>query len=108
MRKAYTVKSAFLALQTAESDPSTTPEQKHILEEKAAKVAIEALWSGVRLEIHDVLKEVCDIVLDPKVLTKEHCMERIVALERLGTEFESVKPDIVVEEFVNVEHKGTE
>jgi hypothetical protein len=60
----------------------------------------------VRLEIHDVLKEVCDTVLDASVLTREHCLDRIIALERLGMEFESVKPDIVPEEFVNVEHKS--
>jgi X-domain of DnaJ-containing len=104
VRKAYTVKSAFLALQTAESNPNTSPEQKHILEEKAAKVAIEALWSGVRLEIYDVLKEVCDIVLDSNTLTKHHCLDRVAALERLGIEFESAKPDLLADDFVSVEH----
>lgn len=104
VRKAYTVKSAFVALQAAESDPKITPEQKQVLEEKAAKVAIEALWSGVRLEIYDVLKEVCDIVLDAKTLTTEHCLDRITALECLGVAFESVKADVVSEEVVNGEH----
>jgi hypothetical protein len=108
VRKAYTVKSAFAALQTAESNPDTTPEQKQLLEEKAAKVAIEALWSGVRLEIYDVLKEVCDIVLDPNTITKTRCVDRINALERLGREFEAAKPDIVSEEFVTVEHQAKE
>jgi len=75
------------------------------LEEKAAKVAIEALWSGVRLEIYDVLKEVCDIVLDVNTITKTRCLDRINALERLGMEFESAKPDVISEDFVNVEHK---
>ena len=106
VRKAYTVKSAFVALQTAESNPDITPEQKQILEEKAAKVAIEALWSGVRLEIYDVLKEVCDIVLDVNTITKTCCLDRINALERLGMEFEAAMPDVVSEEFVNVEHRG--
>jgi X-domain of DnaJ-containing len=100
------VKSAFVALQTAESNPDTTPEQKQALEEKAAKVAIEALWSGVRLEIYDVLKEVCDIVLDANTVTNTRCMDRINALERLGIEFEAAQPDVVSEDFVNVEHKG--
>lgn len=108
VRKAYTVKSAFLALQTAESNPSTTPEQKQILEEKAAKVAIQALWSGVRLEIYDVLKEVCDVVLDVGVVGKGKCLDRIDALERLGVEFENAKADVGSEEFVNVEHKSGE
>jgi X-domain of DnaJ-containing len=106
VRKAYTVKSAFAALQTAESNPDTTPEQKQLLEEKAAKVAIEALWSGVRLEIYDVLKEVCDIVLDANTITKIHCVDRINALERLGMEFEAAKADIISEEFVTVEHQA--
>ena len=106
VRKAYTVKSAFVALQTAESKPDTTPEQKQALEEKAAKIAIEALWSGVRLEIYDVLKEVCDVVLDVNVLTREHCLDRIDALEKLGVEFEGAKPDIVSDEFVHVERQG--
>lgn len=108
VRKAYTVKSAFVALQTAESNPDITPEQKQALEEKAAKVAIEALWSGVRLEIYDVLKEVCDTVLNPDTVPRAVCLDRIDALERLGTEFESAKADVVPEEFVNVEHKGQE
>jgi X-domain of DnaJ-containing len=102
------VKSAFVALQQAESNVETTPEQKQALEEKAAKVAIEALWSGVRLEIYDVLKEVCDNVLDANVIGKLHCVDRIDALERLGIEFESAKPDPMQEEFVNVEHKGSD
>jgi hypothetical protein len=106
VRKAYTVKSAFVALQTAESNPDTSPEQKQILEEKAAKVAIEALWSGVRLEIYDVLKEVCDVVLDASTVTEARCFDRINALERLGIEFEAALPDVISEEFVNVEHKG--
>jgi hypothetical protein len=105
VRKAYNVKSSFVALQTAESNPNTTPEQKQALEEKAAKVAIEALWSGVRLEIYDVLKDVCDIVLDANTIPRTLCLDRIDALERLGTEFESAKPDVVAEEFVAVEHK---
>jgi hypothetical protein len=105
VRKAYTVKSAFLALQAAESDPKITPEHKQILEEKAAKTAIEALWSGVQLEIHDVLKEVCDRVLDVTVVSKERCLDRITALECLGIEFESVKPNIDTGDFVNVERK---
>jgi len=79
-----------------------------MLEEKAAKVAIEALWSGVRLEIYDVLKEVCDIVLDVNTITKTRCLDRINALERLGMEFEAAMPDVVSEEFVNVEHRGQE
>lgn len=108
VRKAYTVKSAFVALQNAESNPDTTPEQKQLLEEKAAKVAIEALWSGVRLEIYDVLKEVCDIVLDVNAITETCCLDRINALERLGIEFEAAMPDVVPEEFVNVEHRGQE
>jgi X-domain of DnaJ-containing len=108
VRKAYTVKSAFVALQTAESNPDTTPEQKQMLEEKAAKIAIEALWSGVRLEIYDVLKEVCDNVLDVNTINKTRCLDRINALERLGMEFEAAVPDVVQEEFVNVEHRGQE
>jgi hypothetical protein len=107
VRKAYTVKSAFVALQSAESNPDTTPEQKQALEEKAAKVAIEALWSGIRLEIYDVLKEVCDVVLDESAIGKERCMDRIDALERLGIEFESAKQDPIPEDFVNVEHQGS-
>jgi hypothetical protein len=105
VRKAYSVKSAFVALQTAESTQGTTAEQKQALEEKAAKVAIEALWSGVRLEIYDVLKEVCDIVLDADTIAKERCLDRIAALERLGIEFEAAKADVVSEDFVTVEHK---
>jgi len=108
VRKAYTVKSAFVALQTAESNPDTTPEQKQVLEEKAAKVAIEALWSGVRLEIYDVLKEVCDIVLDANTVTQTQCLDRIDALERLGSEFEAAKADAMTEDFVNIEHKSGE
>jgi hypothetical protein len=57
------------------------------------------------LEIYDVLKEVCDIVLDVNAIAKTRCLDRIDALERLGMEFESAKPDIISEEFVNVEHK---
>ena len=106
VRKAYTVKSAFVALQTAESNPDTTPGQKQVLEDKAAKIAIEALWSGMRLEVYDVLNEVCDIVLDANTITKTRCSDRINALERLGIEFEAAHPDVVSEEFVNVEHKG--
>lgn len=68
-------------------------------------MAIEALWSGVRLEIYDVLKEVCDNVLDVNTITTTLCLDRIDALERLGVEFESAKADISTEEFVNVEHK---
>ena len=69
-------------------------------------MAIEALWSGVRLEIYDVLKEVCDIVLDANAITNTRCMDRINALERLGIEFEAAQADVVSEDFVNVEHKG--
>jgi hypothetical protein len=58
------------------------------------------------LEIYDVLKEVCDVVLDAGVLEKEHCLDRIDALEKLGVEFEGAKPDIVAEEFVHVERQG--
>lgn len=108
VRKAYTVKSAFVALQTAEANPDTTPEQKQVLEEKAAKVAIEALWSGVRLEIYDVLKEVCDVVLDAGTIARTQCLDRIDALERLGIEFEAAKADVGTEEFVNIEHKSGE
>jgi X-domain of DnaJ-containing len=106
VRKAYTVKSAFVALQTAETDPTTTPEQKQALEEKAAKIAIEALWAGVRLEIYDVLKEVCDVVLDVDELGRERVVDRIDALERLGAEFEGARADVLVEEFVHVERAG--
>jgi hypothetical protein len=60
------------------------------------------------LEIYDVLKEVCDIVLDPNSITKTRCLDRIDALERLGMEFASATPDVVSEDFVNVEHKGDE
>jgi len=99
------VKAAFGALQTAESNPNTTPEQKHVLEEKAAKVAIDALWSGVRLEIYDVLNEVCDIVLDSDTLTKERCLDRITALECLGVEFESAQSDFLANDFIRVESR---
>ena len=105
VRKAYSIKSIFVALQTAEANPDATPEQKQALEEKAAQAAIEALWSGVRLEIYDVTKEVCDVVLDPEIITKTRCTDRIDALEVLGLEFEAAKPDIISEDFVNVEHK---
>jgi X-domain of DnaJ-containing len=104
-RKAYTVKQAFVELQNAESNPDTTPEQKRALEEKAAKIAVEALWSGVRLEITDVLKEVCDLVLSVDKIGKEKCLDRITALELLGSEFEAAKADTMDEDFVNIERQ---
>ena len=90
------------------SNPDTTPEQKQALEEKAAKIAIEALWSGVRLEIDNVLKQVCDIVLDVNNITNTRCLDRIDALEMLAKVFENAVPDVIFEEFVNVEHQGRE
>ena len=77
------------------------------MEERAAKVAIEALWSGVQLEIDNVLKEVCDIVLDVNKITNIRCLDRIDALEKLGKVFEGVVPDVILEDFVHVEHRGT-
>ena len=60
------------------------------------------------MEIYDVLKEVCDAVLDVNIIPKTRCLDRIDALERLGMEFEAAMPDIVSEEFVKVEHRGQE
>jgi hypothetical protein len=64
------------------------------------------LWAGVRLEIYDVLKEVCDVVLDVGELGRERVVDRIDALERLGGEFEGARADVLVEEFVHVERAG--
>jgi len=57
------------------------------------------------LEIYDITKEVCDIVLDLDNIGKTRCVDRIDALEVLGLEFEAARPDVVSEDFVNVEHK---
>jgi len=55
-----------------------------------------------------VLKEVCDTVLDVNTITRERCIDRIDALEKLGAEFEAAKADVIADDFVNVEHKGEE
>ena len=60
------------------------------------------------MEIYDVLKEVCDVVLDVNTITKTRCLDRIDALERMGMEFEAAMPDIVSDEFVKVELRGQE
>ena len=63
VRRAYGVKAAFDALQKLEKQDNVSEEHKKKAEEKCAEAAMNALWSGARLEIESVVGEVCDRVL---------------------------------------------
>lgn len=77
------------------------------MEENAAKVGIETLWSFVLLEVDNIVKEACDVVLDINTITNTHCLDRITALERLGMEFESAELDVAAENFLSVKDEKT-
>ncbi|GAO46094.1 hypothetical protein G7K_0336-t1 [Saitoella complicata NRRL Y-17804] len=107
IKKAYTVQSAFTAIQKAEAR-GCSPEEKAKLEQKAAEIAMGALWAGARMEVEGVIRDVCDNVLwdDPSV-DNDVKVRRVEALEMLGHIFESTKGDKMEEEFVKINVGGT-
>jgi hypothetical protein len=46
-------------------------------------------------------------MLNESAIAKEWRVDRIDALERLGIQFESAKQNPIPEDFVNVEHQGS-
>lgn len=97
LRSALELKSVFEQIQAAEKAGNLSPEEKKKLEDSAAEKGLKALFKGAKLEIESVLRETCDIVLDPgpspSSAAQTTANMRAVGLQLLGEAFLSVKKD---------------
>jgi curved DNA-binding protein CbpA len=97
LRSALELKSVFEQIQAAEKAGNLSPEEKKKLEDQAAEKGLKALFKGAKLEIELVLRETCDIVLDPgpspSAASQTTANMRAVALQILGEAYASVKKD---------------
>ncbi|ORX71955.1 hypothetical protein DL89DRAFT_274214 [Linderina pennispora] len=87
---AYTTIKAAMDLQRT---AVLSPEEKQRLEEQAAKKALEALWKSGKLEIENILREVCDAVLHDASADKKVLKRRAAALKAMGDIYSGVVAD---------------
>ncbi|KAJ1942234.1 DnaJ-like protein, partial [Linderina macrospora] len=96
---AYTTIKAAMDLQRTYAElaraeeRSLSPEEKQRLEEQAAKKALEALWKSGKLEIENILREVCDSVLHDSIADKKVLKRRAAALKAMGDIYSGVVAD---------------
>ncbi|EGG08542.1 uncharacterized protein MELLADRAFT_61850 [Melampsora larici-populina 98AG31] len=93
VRAAYDVKAVFDEIAKAEAEGGTgmTEERKKELEEEAARKGLRALFKGAKLEVESVIREVCDRILEDPGLSREQARKRAVALEILGSVYETAQ-----------------
>ncbi|MBW0524189.1 hypothetical protein O181_063904 [Austropuccinia psidii MF-1] len=93
VRAAYDVKAVFDEISKAEAEggPGMTEERKKELEEKAARKGLRALFMGAKLEVESVIREVCDKILEEPGVSRDKIRKRAVALEILGSVYESAQ-----------------
>ncbi|KAJ1880526.1 DnaJ-like protein, partial [Kickxella alabastrina] len=92
IKAALELQRTYAELAKAEEN-NISPEEKQRLEEAAAKKALEALWKSGRLEIENILRETCNIVLHDKQADKRVLKRRAIALKTMGDIYAQVKPD---------------
>ncbi|KAJ2718607.1 DnaJ-like protein [Coemansia sp. Benny D115] len=92
IRAALDLQRTYAELAKAEEN-NISPEEKQRLEEHAAKKALEALWKSGRLEIENILRETCNIVLHDKQVDKKTIRRRAIALKAMGDIYAHVTPD---------------
>ncbi|PVU88008.1 hypothetical protein BB561_006071 [Smittium simulii] len=68
-------------------------EERAKLQDEAMRKGLEAMWSGGKLEIESILRDVCDKVLYDPTITKATSKKRALALKILGNTYTSVLPD---------------
>ncbi|KAJ1965636.1 DnaJ-like protein [Dipsacomyces acuminosporus] len=96
---AYTTIKAAMDLQRTYAElakaeeRNISAEEKQRLEEMAAKKALEALWKSGKLEIENILREVCDKVLSDTSVDKKVLKRRAVALKAMGDIYSKVVAD---------------
>ncbi|KNE60036.1 hypothetical protein AMAG_05473 [Allomyces macrogynus ATCC 38327] len=90
-KSAIELQKSFAQLSEADKKGQLTPEERAKLEEAAATRGLEALWKGSKLEVESVLRDVCDMVLGDKTITKEVQKNRATALKIIGQVYQDVK-----------------
>ncbi|KAJ1663629.1 DnaJ-like protein [Coemansia sp. RSA 1813] len=92
IKSAIDLQRTYAELAKAEEN-NISAEEKQRLEEAAAKKAIHVLWKSGRLEIENILRETCNVVLHDKQADKKVLRRRAVALKAMGDVYVNVKPD---------------
>jgi len=98
LRSAIDLQNSFTQLQEAERRGGMTDEEKTRLEETAAQAGLQAIWRGSKLEVEGVLRDVCDKVLSDPKIAKEVQRKRAMGLKIIGSVYESVRLDSVLED----------
>ncbi|RKP35177.1 DNAJ-containing protein, partial [Dimargaris cristalligena] len=92
IRSAVDLQRTYEELEAADQK-GFTPEQKRELEELAARKGLEAMWKGSKLDIENVLRDVCERTLNEKGIDKALAKKRAAALKVVGDTYQNVKPD---------------
>ncbi|KAJ2394003.1 DnaJ-like protein [Coemansia sp. RSA 2559] len=92
IKSAIDLQRTYAELAKAEEN-NISAEEKQRLEEAAAKKAIHVLWKSGRLEIENILRETCNVVLHDKLADKKVLKRRAIALKTMGDVYANVKPD---------------
>ncbi|KAJ1734986.1 DnaJ-like protein [Coemansia sp. Benny D160-2] len=92
IKSAVDLQRTYAELEKAEEN-NISAEEKQRLEEAAAKKAIHVLWKSGRLEIENILRETCNVVLHDKLADKKALKRRAVALKAMGDVYAHVRPD---------------
>ncbi|KAJ1659919.1 DnaJ-like protein [Dispira simplex] len=92
IRSAVDLKRTYEELQNADQK-GLTAEQKRLLELQAAQKGLDAMWLGSKMDIDNVLREVCDRVLNDKSISKTVAKNRAMALKIVGDTYQRVIPE---------------
>ncbi|KAI9504719.1 DnaJ-like protein [Coemansia spiralis] len=92
IKTAVDLQRTYVELERAEAN-NIPAEEKQRLQEAAAKKGIKAMWKFSKMEIDNVLRETCTVVLHDKQVDKNVLRRRAVALKAMGDIYTNVKPD---------------
>ncbi|KAJ1982893.1 DnaJ-like protein [Dimargaris xerosporica] len=92
IRSAVDLQRTYQEIQKAE-EKGLTEEKRRELEEMAARKGLDAMWRGSKLDIENVLRDVCDRVLQDKDVDATLGRHRANALKILGDAYQRVTPD---------------
>ncbi|KAJ2547452.1 DnaJ-like protein, partial [Coemansia sp. RSA 1933] len=89
IKAAIDLQRTYAELAKAEEN-NISAEEKQQLEEAAA---IHFLWKSGRLEIENILRETCNVVLHDRLADKKVLRRRAIALKAMGDVYANVQPD---------------
>ncbi|KAI8871942.1 DnaJ-domain-containing protein [Ramicandelaber brevisporus] len=91
VKSARQMQSMWQEIERLDKEGQLDADQRREMEERAGRMAIEAIWKTGRMEIQNLLREVCDNVLGQQEKDRQKRILRANALRIVGDVFMSIK-----------------